>query len=921
MMKSNLITGSLLLLAAQAIAITSQFIPKRYIVEIEENHALFVRDESPAHIHKRMHNYLEARGLEYETRHEYGSPGVFVGLSLAIKDESDLHKLHSIPGVKAVHPVRMFQIPGPAEASSSIAKRAAYATYDPKNAPFTDTLHAITGVDKLHAKGITGKGIKIGIIDTGVDYNHPALGNGYGKGHKITGGYDFIGDLEDIIPPFKPDNDPMDCQGHGTHVTGIIGASPGLSPFNLTGVAYDAELSVYKVAGCGRSVDDDVTIAALIKADNDGNDVITLSLGGPGGWTGSAWSVAASRIAEKGRIVTIAAGNEGTDGAWYASGPGTGEEVISVASVDTPRFPLQVVDVGGDTPHDPIPYFDLFPLPNISDKALPIYAFANDTTEFGCANLTDTVPNLQNHVVVTREGDCTRRDLLKNLGAKGAKLVFLYSGTKEFNSTGHSIGDQSVLRIPTEAGEWLTKQFLGKKNVTITFPKGGRRVNYEQRTGGLVSTFTTYGPSFDLRFKPSIGAHGGQILSTYLLAKGGYLIMPGTSMATPYLAGCAALYLQVRGKSADVARQARNFFESTSVMLPESHEKNSMLQSATSQGAGLVNAYAAAYTETYMWPGELLLNDTKHFRGTQNFTVKNLGSKERKYDVNHIPAGTAITIQPGSIQAARGPVPLTDSYAKVELSSTSFTLAPHESKIITAKFTPPQGLDNKTLPVYSGFIQVEAEGNDEEEKVHVSYMGVAGSLFDQKILDDTDDLWEGLTLPAVVIGEKDGNPIAQEKAMTFEYKGSETFPELRYRLAFGSPQFDIELVDASVDSNKVVWSDTLVVGSFPSLFQGGMPRNTLPVGPVVNPPNYFPFSLNNDVAFSNGTLVPDGTYKILVRALRVTGNRDNLNDWDTWLSPAMTFKFNETARAVSASDSNDQNVDTPGKRSAGSLLL
>ncbi|KAL0060586.1 hypothetical protein AAF712_012645 [Marasmius tenuissimus] len=794
-----------------------------------------------------MHNHFEARGLEYKTRHEYGSPGVFVGLSLAIKDKSDLHKLHSIPGVKIVHPVRMFIGPEPAKASFSITKRAAYVTYDSKNAPFTDTLHAITGVDKLHAKGITGERdsdrhvrkipnldrdlrltatlVSPNSIDTGIDYNHPALGNGYGKGHKITGGFDFIGDLGDITPPFKPDNDPMDCwQGHGTRVAGIIGASPGIAPFNMTGVAYDAELSAYKVVGCGSGVSEDVTVVGLVQADKDGND-----------------SVVASRVAEKGRIVTIAAGNEGADDAWYASGPGAGEEVISVASV---------VDVGGDTPHDAIPYFDLFPLTNISGKALPIYAFANDTMEFGCANLTDAVPNLENHVVVTRIGGCAVPDLLKNLGAKGTKLVFLYGGRG-----------------------MLTKQFLEPKKVRITFPKGGRLVNYEQRTGGLVSAFSTYGPSFDLRFKPSIGAHGGQILSTYPLAKGGYVVMPGTSMATPYLAGCAALYLQVRGKNADVARQAKNFFESTSVMLPEPRG-NSMLQSATSQGAGLVDAYAAAYTETYVWPGELLLNNTEHFRGTQNFTVKNLGSKEKEYDVNHFPAGTVITIRPGSIQAARGPIPLTDSYAKVELSPTSFTLAPNESKVVTAKFAPPQGLDNKTLPVYSGFIQVEAEGDGEEGKFHVSYMGVAGSLYDQQVLDDTDDAEKGLILPAIVLGEKNGKTIIQDKATTFEFKGNEMFPQLIVRLAFGSPQADIEFVDTSLDLDKVVGSKIPVVGSL--LNQTCMLRNTLSATPNQG---VILFPLNN-VTFNNGTLVSDGTYKILARALRVTGNRDNLNDWD-----------------------------------------
>jgi subtilisin family serine protease len=75
------------------------------------------------------------------------------------------------------------------------------------------------GVDKLYRRGIKGKGLKIGIIDTGVDYRHPALGSGFGPGHKIAGGYSFAygnGTLGDGPDPF------ISCYGggHGTHVAG-----------------------------------------------------------------------------------------------------------------------------------------------------------------------------------------------------------------------------------------------------------------------------------------------------------------------------------------------------------------------------------------------------------------------------------------------------------------------------------------------------------------------------------------------------------------------------------------------------------------------------------------------------------------------------------------------------------------------------
>lgn len=79
-------------------------------------------------------------------------------------------------------------------------------------------------------------------IDTGIDYTHPALGGAFGPGHKVAGGYDFVGDDYPLSDPV-PDSDPLDtCAGHGTHVAGIIGANPN-NDFNITGVAYEATLN------------------------------------------------------------------------------------------------------------------------------------------------------------------------------------------------------------------------------------------------------------------------------------------------------------------------------------------------------------------------------------------------------------------------------------------------------------------------------------------------------------------------------------------------------------------------------------------------------------------------------------------------------------------------------------------------------
>jgi hypothetical protein len=106
-------------------------------------------------------------------------------------------------------------------------------------------------------------GLFIGIVDTGVDYNHPALGGGFGPGYKVVTRYDLVGDAYDGTTDTTPvpDNDPVDCDGHGTHVSGINGADP--NPFNFTGVVPNATLGMWKVFGCTGSVGNDILIAAF----------------------------------------------------------------------------------------------------------------------------------------------------------------------------------------------------------------------------------------------------------------------------------------------------------------------------------------------------------------------------------------------------------------------------------------------------------------------------------------------------------------------------------------------------------------------------------------------------------------------------------------------------------------------------------
>ncbi|RKP07196.1 peptidase S8/S53 domain-containing protein, partial [Thamnocephalis sphaerospora] len=106
----------------------------------------------------------------------------------------------------------------------------------------------------------TGKGITVGIIDSGIDYGHTALGGCFGSGCKVAFGYDFVGDDYTASNRPKPDDDPMDtCNGHGTHVAGIIAGQQG----SFAGVAPQATLGAYRVFGCTGRVELDVVLDAI----------------------------------------------------------------------------------------------------------------------------------------------------------------------------------------------------------------------------------------------------------------------------------------------------------------------------------------------------------------------------------------------------------------------------------------------------------------------------------------------------------------------------------------------------------------------------------------------------------------------------------------------------------------------------------
>ncbi|PBK95398.1 pyrolysin [Armillaria gallica] len=853
----------------------------KFIVELDSV-ADVTGKRSGFSVHERFYASLNERAVRFQVDKEFDAPKIFVGAALTLENSLDVaHLLSNVEGIKSVRPVQLYNRPAP------VFSHIVSGINDAAIPPDSQSTHILTGVDKLHAAGITGAGIKIGILDTGIDYTHPLLGGGFGPGFKVVGGYDLVGDDFDGMNAPVPDSDPLDqCAGHGTHVAGIIAADP-INAYNISGVAYSSSISAYRIFGCEGYVTDDVIIDALIMGYKDGQDILTLSLGGAAGWTESTSSVVASRIAATGKIVTIAAGNDGSYGSWFSSGPGNGINVISVASLDNTAIPLQNATVGGVV-HNPITYFETFPFP--ITEALPIYAISNDTgvVDDACSALPDSTPDLSSFLVIVRRGTCAFTQKLANIAAKGATVAFIYDNGNGF--AGISVGNFAATLIQAADGEFLVSQFAAGVPVTISFPQSGGSYSYPNPAGGLISSFSSYGPTNDFFFKPAIAAPGGDILSTLPVNLGSFGVESGTSMATPFVAGCAALLLSVKGKDPSIGKTARTLFETTATLVSSSHTDGDPWQTVTQQGAGLINVYNAVHSTTIVSPGELILNDTANFQGLRQFTVQNTGKSVKSYQLSHVPAGTAITIRPGTFFPALGPVPLTSDQAKVWLSQTKFTLRPGQKKTIVASFTAPSGLDSSLLPVYSGFIQVSSGS----ETTHVSYMGLAASLKDQQVIDNTDFLFD-VPLPLIL----DADRHVQTGPINYTFSNSNDYPSLLFRLAFGTPLLRIDLVESNIDFQPTLNSRALDPGhffTFPHTHPGGSFARVKIVGPLAeldffsrndeDPDNfgYNTIAMKSPV-FANGTTIPNGSYKFLLRALKVTGDPKQEEDFESWLSP------------------------------------
>ena len=630
--------------------------------------------------------------------------------------------------------------------------------------------------DKVQAAGNKGAGIKIGIIDSGVDYTRPVLGGCFGNGCKIAGGYDFVGDAYTGNNDPVPDADPFDnCYSHGTIAAGIIGANDNI--YGVPGVAPDATLYQYRVFGCTGATTDDIVIDAMQRAYTDGVDIINLSLGEAVGWTEGVLSVVASRLVAKGKVITTSAGNQGQVGSFYAFSPGSGFGVINAGSSDNAIIAAQQATVS--TGHAPITYysfqsFDLAPIPVPSNTPLPIYTF-NSASGVDLCTIPAGTPNLNGKIaLVTSTGSCTISNKAQNAYMVGASGIFIINQPNTAPYV-HWFPLIPYGMISPEDGAYLLQAVAQGLNPKVSFAFSPKAVP-NTYTGNTTTFFSEIGPTNDLYMAPSVVIPGTQIISVTPYRPNYYFfnwsITDGTSWSSAFAAGSAALYLNQKRSASPW--DIKNAFEQTAVSLPVSRSDSS-IDSVSVQGSGKLQLFNAINGGLSVSPPELLLNDTANFRSIQTINIKNTGSSGQTYRITHVPANTNLAISQAK-QFNNQPVPHSSAAANVWISLSTVYVFPGATVTVIVTFSPPSGLDPTQLPVYSGWINVQG-GND---RVQVPYLGVAANMKQQAVLDASNQ------------------PSIQNSKSSYTLSGTDV-PGVKFRLLNGSPVVLIDLVDANAN--------------------------------------------------------------------------------------------------------------------------
>ena len=503
---------------------------------------------------------------------------------------------------------------------------------------------------------VRGEGVRVAIIDTGIDYTHKMFG---GTGNvddynnndptviepdsfptrKVIAGIDLVGakydpsagDFELHIPHGDPD--PLDEDTHGTHVAGTTaGVGDGINTHD--GVAPDANLLAIKVFGAG-STSDAVVIKGLEYAIDPNGDfnlddhahVANLSLGSPFGSPHSIYHEAIANALRGGMVVVAAAGNYGAQ-KYVAGDPSAADAAISVAaSIDDAEHNWKMPAIKFSSSGDQAIMAEAVespmakPIADVGELTAPLYHIGLADKDLSA----EQVEGVRGKVALIDRGIVTFVAKINRALAAGAVGVVVANNVEGAPITmgGNAKYEIPAVMITKKKGERV-KAAMQEHQVQVTFSTG---LFLERRE--LIDTlanFSSHGPrGFDSLLKPEIAAPGVSIISAFSGRGDRGIHMSGTSMASPHVAGVVALLRQYH-RNLNAAQVKNMLVANAKIMHTPAGERYHLSQ----QGAGRVDAWRALTAEVIFQPmalslGRTLISSSKKIAG--HFALHNLSDK------------------------------------------------------------------------------------------------------------------------------------------------------------------------------------------------------------------------------------------------------------------------------------------------------
>jgi subtilisin family serine protease len=528
----------------------------------------------------------------------YSVQTAYNGVAVSADSPAEVARYAELPGVTAVHPIPLAE---------------------PHNA---SSVGFIGAHQAWQAFGATGEGMTIAVLDTGIDYTHTGFGGsgspadlataklpannvenpnpttpfsipGIYPTAKVVGGHDLVGDAYNAsgnaaaqVP--HPDRNPMDCNGHGSHVSGTA-AGNGVNadgttytgPYDASvpaetmrigpGVAPEAEIMFYRVFGCaGSTAVTALAIDMAVDPNRDGNpsdhvDVINMSLGSAFGTADDPSAAASQNAASNGVVVVASAGND-SDVYYITGSPASSTRTISVASSTDPvdvtdafrvDSPASIAGLHGASraqsynwlspPPPPTP-----PAPGVATP-VPVTAdlFVPSTANrFGCNPYTgaDATGALGKVILVDWKvgndpfpcGSAVRANNATNAGAKG---VIMADSVPYLDTAIAGNAFTPAMYTTSTVGDALKAALAGG---TVSITLSAEWINSTKIVtpgrGDMLSGFSSRGPrSRGAALKPDIAAPGQGIFSVDNDTGTLGFSNQGTSMAAPHIAGVMAL--------------------------------------------------------------------------------------------------------------------------------------------------------------------------------------------------------------------------------------------------------------------------------------------------------------------------------------------------------------------------------------------